>query len=44
MSTKEKNAAHGYFANVVLLARLIITQIYSEITLLYKEIGVFSKN
>ena len=36
--------AHGYSANVVLLVRLIITQIYFEITLLYKGTGVFSKN
>lgn len=38
------NVVHGYSANVVLLVRLIITQIYSEITPLYKETGVFSKN
>ena len=41
---KKLNAAHGYSLNVVLLVRLIITQIYSEITLLYRKLGNFSKN
>lgn len=45
-SNKQKNlnATYGYSVNVVLLVRLIITQIYSEIILLYRKLGILSKN
>ena len=41
---KYKSGVYGYSVNVVLLVRKGITLFHSEIILLYREIGILSKN